>query len=574
MENKLNSSAHYSTERQAAFSSLAVQTVDDTGKLVCNGLTIPHKNINFSEIPSNTHGDSIDSFDTGFGDYLTDDQLNDDAARFVGAIRKIKQRNPDYDICYKKMMGYVEKQGVNKPTGSKKKKIDSMMKASWWKSAIKKQDRLMHEHERRCAGLVSRNKSSYASKHARSMQLAYEVSLEKYLKEKYLINESTGEIVSLWDLVQHTNFNSVVKLAEVTKRLDGMQDQAAVEGMVARFITITCPSKYHRFVADKKDKSKDRFNKKFDKTLTSRDAKNHLSKVVRLAHKTLSNKGIPVIGCRILESHHDGCPHLHAVVYAKPDQIDAVVTAYKSEALRVDGGERGAENHRFDCKDMYEGGAVGYLMKYLTKNLNQESDLVDDQTGKSYSDSNCGIAAWVRLNSIVQFAFWGDCGIGVFRILYKLDKNQTNTTILSMMQAATDNDYGAYIALQGGLGTKFEDRAVKAHRTVTGRNADGEEIKKITHLDVSGELIEIGGDKWSESPLTVASETRSLEVMQRLPKTPSEPIESTVSASDLSHDVLDGFEDYVDDIERDDYQSWADYAGAGSNENIMIVGST
>ena len=524
--------------------SLQVQTVGPDGRLMKSGLVIPEERKVFGVLPDTSNPKYSNDYQHTFRDLLSNDELMVDAIKRVETTRKIKQRNPDESVCYEKMVSYVEKQGLDKPSGSKAKAIIKMVKVGWWKAALKKQDRLLCEHERRCAGIVSRNKSAYASVNARSMQVAYELSLEQYLKSKRMVNESTGEVVTMWDIAQHTNFNAVVKLAETTKRLDGMQDQAEREGLVAKFLTITCPSKFHRF-------SKDRFNQKFDESLTSKDAKKHLSKVVKDAHKRLSNAGIPVIGMRVLEPHHDGTPHLHAVVWATPDNIEEVVNAYKVEALAVDGGERGAAENRFDCKDMVNGGAVGYLMKYLTKNLNQESDLVDDQTGKQYSESNVGISAWVRLNSIVQFAFWGDCGIGVFRQLYKVGDDVGHPVIQAMVNAARDNDYGAYIELQGGLGTAVADRRVKAVNELVRVNADGEEIKQIAALSVDGLRITLERDTWSELPLTVASETRSLEVIKRLPESAVEPIESTVSASDLSQQDYTEYNGLIAQIDMD-----------------------
>lgn len=523
-------------------SSLQVQTVGPDGRLMKSGLVIPEPRKTFGALPDLKNPNYSNDYAHTFRDLLSNDELMIDATKRAESTRKIKQRNPDESSCYEKMVCYVEKQGLDKPSGSKSKAIAKMLKVGWWKAALKKQDRLLCEHERRCAGVVSRNKSAYASIHARALQVAYELSLEEYLKSKTIINESTGEIVSLWDIAQHTNFNSVVKLAETAKRLDGIQGQADREGMIARFITITCPSKYHRF-------SKDRFNPKFDKSLTSKDAKKHLSKVVKDAHKRLSNAGIPVIGMRVLEPHHDGTPHLHAVIWAMPETIEEVVNAYKVEALAVDGGERGAAENRFDCKDMYEGGAVGYLMKYLTKNLGQESNMTDDQTGKQYSESNCGVSAWVRINSVVQFAFWGDCGIGVFRQLYKVDDDVNHPVIKAMVNAARDNDYGAYIELQGGLATKLADRRVKAVRELVRISADGEEIKKTVALEVDGIRVPLNVDTWSELPANEASETRSLEVIQRLPKTPESPTESTVYPSDLSQTDYSDYDYLIDQLD-------------------------
>ncbi len=70
-----------------------------------------------------------------------------------------------------------------------------------------------------------------------------------------------------------------------------------------------------------------------------------------------------VYGFRIAEPQHDGTPHWHLLLFMP------------HYAMQTDGNEPGAQQHRFKAIpiDKSKGSAVGYIAKYISKNIDGSS---------------------------------------------------------------------------------------------------------------------------------------------------------------------------------------------------------
>src|SRR5690606_23412232 len=92
------------------------------------------------------------------------------------------------------------------------------------------------------------------------------------------------------------------------------------------------------------------------------------------ARAALSHIGIQPYGIRVVEPHHDGTPHWHMLFFLAPDQIDSVTQIIKRYALTEDPDETGAELYRVKVEliDSAKGSAVGYVAKYIAKNIDGE----------------------------------------------------------------------------------------------------------------------------------------------------------------------------------------------------------
>ncbi|MFX9246739.1 replication endonuclease, partial [Acinetobacter baumannii] len=75
------------------------------------------------------------------------------------------------------------------------------------------------------------------------------------------------------------------------------------------------------------------------------------------AHQVISPYGL-----RVVEPHHDACPHWHVLVFVRPEHAEVFAALMRSYALADSPNEPGAATHRFTVEyiDPAKGSAVGY----------------------------------------------------------------------------------------------------------------------------------------------------------------------------------------------------------------------
>lgn len=142
----------------------------------------------------------------------------------------------------------------------------------------------------------------------------------------------------------------------------GIQQYGKEEGYVPVFVTCTLPGEFHP------NPSKGTLS--YDPALSLRDANAELSKRLQrvralLQRRTRKREPVDYWGLWVREPHDDGCPHLHALLYVRPEQVRSLRYMFKKHfdtrhALKVK-----IFNRRRD-----DGAAEAtYLMKYLLKTL-------------------------------------------------------------------------------------------------------------------------------------------------------------------------------------------------------------
>ncbi|WBA15132.1 replication endonuclease [Salinivibrio proteolyticus] len=139
----------------------------------------------------------------------------------------------------------------------------------------------------------------------------------------------------------------------------------------------------------------------------------------------LQREDVRFYGFRVVEPQHDGTPHWHLLLFVEPAHYDTLITTMRDYALREDGDETGAEQHRFtEVKiDPNKGSATGYIAKYISKNI--DGDHLD--AGIYGEDPKCAAArvdTWAACWSIRQFQQLGGCSVTVWRELRRLKASQ------------------------------------------------------------------------------------------------------------------------------------------------------
>ncbi|MBN8161690.1 replication endonuclease, partial [Vibrio vulnificus] len=94
-----------------------------------------------------------------------------------------------------------------------------------------------------------------------------------------------------------------IRKGELMVRARGFEDLAKELGHVATFLTITCPSKYHRCYS-----TSGQVNPKWAGH-TPLDGQTYLNDIWKLMRSTLNRLGVRFYGFRVAEPQHDGTPH-------------------------------------------------------------------------------------------------------------------------------------------------------------------------------------------------------------------------------------------------------------------------
>ena len=286
------------------------------------------------------------------------------------------------------------------------------------------------EHLNIAAKLVSKS-NPYISSQSLSRWRNQKRSNAAFLAMMEAFNEETGETVNLGELAEKTTANPEIRRVELMVRLRGIDELAEEQDKVGLFLTITCPSKYHANSA------------KWDWRITPKLAQKYLAGQWAKIRAQLKRDGIDYYGCRVTEPHKDGCPHWHMLIFVDDNQQESLIETVKHYAFEVDGDEYGAAKNRFDYDviDRSKGSAVGYIAKYISKNINGSkmdglkddgSDMpvdisdVDDENDDTpiremaVSEGADRATAWANTWSLRQFQFFGTAPVTIWRELRRI----------------------------------------------------------------------------------------------------------------------------------------------------------
>ncbi|TAL22676.1 MAG: replication endonuclease [Aquabacterium sp.] len=319
--------------------------------------------------------------------------------------------------------------------------LNRLKDAAWWRRALRKRFREL-EHAAIHAGRVHRHATPYVSERAMRRAERDRRRLSELLASMEAINRSTGEVIALDDLVESSLANPTNRRKALMARIKGTEQYALSLGLEAWFLTLTCPSRMHA-----RQWITGAANPRYDGT-DPRKAQAYLSRVWRNAGRKLAHAGVELSGIRVVEPHHDGCPHWHVLVFIAPDDAPFALQTLRAYALAESPNEPGAASRRFKAKriDPEQGSAVGYVAKYVSKNVDGTGVDHDDESQASGADASRRIVAWARLWSIRQFQFFGLPAITPTRELHRLQSLPVESPSLSaVLQACQANDYAAWL---------------------------------------------------------------------------------------------------------------------------------
>ncbi|MCX2442656.1 replication endonuclease [Citrobacter freundii] len=412
--------------------------------------------------------------------------------------------------------------------------ISRLIKDEWWVSQLKAQRMRWREALLIAAGEVNKDRSPYASKMAIRDVHARRLANLEYLKSCELENKVTGERIDLISKVMGSISNPEIRRMELMNTIAGIERYAASVGDVGMFITLTTPSKYHPTRQVGKGESKTvQLNHGWNETaFTPKDGQRYLCRIWSLIRTAFKDNDLEVYGMRVVEPHHDGTPHWHMMLFCKPGQRKAINEIMRRYALKEDGHEKGAAKQRFESRHLNQGGAAGYIAKYIAKNIDGYAldGQLDHDTGKPLKDTAAAVTAWASTWRIPQFKPIGLPTMGAYRELRKLPRgvsiaSEFDDRVEAVRAAADEGEFDLYIIAQGGANMPRDAQAVRVARKVTDEvNEYEEDIERVVgiyapHLG-AGHIRVTRSEEWRIVPKVLAVEPLTLKSGSAAPRSP------------------------------------------------------
>ena len=249
---------------------------------------------------------------------------------------------------------------------------------------------------------------------------------------------------------------------------------------------------------------------------TPRDTNTYLGTLWKRCRAALARRDIEYFGFRVVEPHHDGTPHWHLLLFVRPDQQHELISTMQRYALSHDRADLERKRHpltkrpysditpRFDWKvmDPAKGGAVGYIVKYIAKNIDghQIGDEGDLEAETTASEGARRVRAWASLWGIRQFQQLGGPPVSVWRELRRLPgraQEQEGRTVAPLASEIMEEyrryadaaNWKEFTYSMGGPVCPRDARPVRLHHLIDhAKNKYGEDVIRLVGV-AAGETI-------------------------------------------------------------------------------------
>lgn len=334
--------------------------------------------------------------------------------------------------------------------------------AKFWRRQIRRLCMRETEQIARQLGLTKDYLSEFTYQRCRSTMRRNQLILEGLEAENDL-----GQVFRLDELCELGVSNPIIRRGELMCRIRGTQEWAEQDNQEWQAVspTLTVPSRFHSHT--KLDSGKVIKNPKYDGSSPIDAMAWHNDRFARLRSRC-QKAGIKVYGYVAVEPHHDGCPHIHALYWIKPE--DCLSFQRIVSSLWCEEPEKGSDERRvrWVVIDPEMGSAVGYISKYISKGIDGYGVGIDDETGKPSTDSSSRVVAWARTWGIRQFRQVGGPPVTVWRELRRLANQPEHLPANDVrpdqfclaLEAADQGDWCSFISAMGGAICRRKDRPV------------------------------------------------------------------------------------------------------------------
>ncbi len=234
---------------------------------------------------------------------------------------------------------------------------------------------------------------------------------------------------------------------------------------------------------------------------------------------------IDYFGFRVVEPHHDGTPHWHLLIWVKPEHQHRLIGILQRYALSHDKDDLERKRHpdskrpysditpRFDWKvmDKEKGGAVGYIVKYIAKNIDghRVGDQGDLEAETAATEGARRVRAWASLWGLRQFQPLKGPPVGVWRELRRLPgrlQEAKGIPVVALADPVMEEcrryadaaDWKNYTQAMGGPCCRRDERPLSIYRTAFAEpNQYGEPQTKLVGVRAAdGHIQQTRSGEW------------------------------------------------------------------------------
>lgn len=299
---------------------------------------------------------------------------------------------------------------------------------------------------------------------------------EEFMQNMVVISHETMHEYSLAEVANRTIANLDNRRAELVVRTRGDEERAIDMGFEGVFINWTLPSKYHR-------------NSRKWNGCSVKEAHQNLMEQWKLARAHFAKADIPWFGLRVAEPHEDGTPHLHAFIYCPSEYKKEVMSICAVIARAEDSDElssKKARKARFHAKpcDPNKGSATGYIIKYISKNINGAHMPEGDAENNAVS-----VRAWASAWGIKQFSQSGSPAVGIWRQLRRATSKDTgfDEDLETLRCHADKSRWKGFCQSIGNARLAYESQ----------QNQYKETVKRVIGIEWLGKVIETCSERFS-----------------------------------------------------------------------------
>lgn len=296
-----------------------------------------------------------------------------------------------------------------------------------------------------------------------------------FVESMAILNPETGQAFDLEHVIDRTTANPENRRIELVVRSRGDEERAIDLGYEGVFLNWTLPSKYHR--------NSDKWN-----GCTVKEAHENLMAQWRLARAHFKKHDIDWFGLRVAEPHKDSTPHAHMFLYCHPDQMQTLISICKEIATNEDNAELYNESivdKRFLAKpcDPSKGSATGYIIKYISKNINGAHMPEGDAEDLAFS-----VRAWASTHRIKQFSQSGSPAVGIWRQLRRATALDTafDEELEALRDHADNSRWKGFCELGFKAKLAYEEK----------HNQYGDTVKRVIGLNWLGKIIETCSEQY------------------------------------------------------------------------------
>lgn len=390
---------------------------------------------------------------------MSDDRLRDIASCKAARVQEIYEHTLSAEQAYRftqrlVLRNYGLQPVAVTPEKSHQDAVIDMTESHWWRRQLrKKRSQILLELER-ALGFLNKHNESYCGETTLKLH-QHAVDRQKEYQERTEFRSPDGQ-QTLWlkEVAEHNISNPRVRNAEMMTRIKGCEQVSQIYGHKALFITLTCPSRFHRTRASGQP------NPRYDGS-TIQDAQKHLQQAWSRCRADYGRQGIRPYGFRVVEPHHDGTPHWHMLLFVNPENSHDLQKSFRRHFIT---GEVGTQKHAVKVVeiDPNKGSAAGYIAKYVSKSLDGKH-IDKDLYGNEGSQAAERITAWARATGIRQFQAIGGPSVTLWRELRRLREPVPDDAVERARGAADAGDWAAFVIAMGGIDKASRDRPVALH---------------------------------------------------------------------------------------------------------------